>query len=75
MWTHGRARERGEKVRREQIAAEIVKRHPELADMIADAEEPCPLCGATGHALDEAADSLPTGLRGKAVESLTYSES
>jgi hypothetical protein len=58
---------------REQVAAEIVKRHPELADMIAEAEGPCPLCGAAAHALAEATNTLPTEPGAKAVELLTYS--
>jgi hypothetical protein len=65
----------GNMVTRKEVAAEIVKRHPELTEMIADAEGPCPLCGATGHALAEAADPLPHEPSSEAIELLTYSES
>jgi hypothetical protein len=59
----------------EQVAAEVVRRHPELADMIADAEGPCPLCGAEGQSLVEAADPLPPNPGAGAGELLLYNES
>ena len=69
------ARERGETNTREQVAAEIIKHRPGWADMIADAEGPCPLCGATGHALEEEAPSLPPEQVAEAIEVWSHGES
>lgn len=68
------AREAGYTVTREQVAALIVERYPELAEMIAEAEGPCPLCGATGYALEEEAPMLPPEQVAEAIEVWSHGE-